>query len=164
MSKISSPREMDWTALKHLGRYLVGKPECVWLFDYQEFDQLKLDSIVDANWADGATESRKSIDSVHEFLGGHLTEASNCTQQVIAISSGESELYGLVRGAASLMQMSELLTKCGYDLVKTVYSDSSAARGMVGAADRHRSRLPHRCEVFVDTDEGPRQDPQRWHR
>ena len=151
MSKISSSREMDWTSLKHLGRYLVGRPECVWLFEYQEVGDLKLDSVVDANWADGVTDSRKSVDSVHEFLGKHLTEASNCTQQVIAISSGESELYGMVRGAASLMQMGELLKACGHDLVKTVYSDSSAARGMVRRTGTGRVRHIEAKYLWIQT-------------
>ncbi len=39
-----------------------------------------------------------------------------------------------------MMQMSELLTKCGYDLVKTVYTDSSAARGMVRRTGTGRVR------------------------
>ena len=102
------------------------------MFDYQDEDALTLDSIVDADWDWAAdSESRKSVDSVHEFMGKHLIEASSCTQQLIALSSGESELYAMVRGSASILQAAEFLKAADYVVVKTVYSDSSAARGKV---------------------------------
>ena len=62
--------------------------------------------------------------------GGHNIKAWSSTQQVIALSSGEAEYYGMVKGAGNALGISGVLQDMGikYDVV--VYTDSSAAKGI----------------------------------
>ena len=69
--KIAAPRQADWPKLKRVARYLVGAPRRVQLFSWQELPT-KLHTFTDSDRA------------------GHN----------IALSSGEAELYALVKGAA----------------------------------------------------------------
>ena len=53
------------------------------------------------------------------------------TQAVVAMSSGEAELYALTKGAANTLGMLSLVADFGQDLDGHVSSDASAAIGMV---------------------------------
>ncbi len=53
------------------------------------------------------------------------------TQAVIALSSGEAELYALTRGAANAIGMVSLAADFGIDLHLKLHTDSSAAIGIV---------------------------------
>ena len=91
--------------------------------------------ITDADWATNP-ENRRSVDSVHVYQGTPLIETSSCTQQVTALSSAESEFYGLLRGAAVGLQIRELLREINiemvtHQMVTKVLTDSAAARGIV---------------------------------
>ena len=70
------------------------------------------------------------MDCVHIYHGGHLIEASTSTQQVVSLSTAESEFYGIVRGAASGNQLREAFMQFGFSVRLRVMSDSSAARSM----------------------------------
>ena len=63
-------------------------------------------------------------------LGSHVIKSWSTTQATVALSSGEAELYALVKGAAQSLGMISLGADMGYDLEATVYSDSSAAIGI----------------------------------
>ena len=85
--------------MMHCLRYLVGRRCCAWTFDYQEWPG-EIVILSDADWA-SHSERRRSVDCVHIYHGRHLIEASTSTQQVVSLSTTESEFYGIVRGAAS---------------------------------------------------------------
>ena len=59
-----------------------------------------------------------------------MIESSTSTQQVVSLSTAESEFYGIVRGAASGIQLREAFTQLGFTVQLRVLSDSSAARAM----------------------------------
>ena len=80
----------------------------------------------DADWASDS-ERRRSLDCVHIY-GGHLIEVSTSTQQVVSLSTAESEFYGIVHGAASGIQLREAFMQFGFSVRLRVLSDSSAAR------------------------------------
>ena len=63
--------------------------------------------------------------------GGHLLKHWSSTQQTFALSSGEAELKGIVKGAAEGMGMQNIAKDLSiyYDI--HLYTDSSAAMGMV---------------------------------
>ena len=63
--------------------------------------------------------------------GGHLLKHWSSTQQIVALSSGEAELKGIVKGAAEGMGMHNIAKGLSiyYDI--NLYTDSSAAMGMV---------------------------------
>ena len=115
MSAITKPQRKHQAMMKHCLRYMVGQRCCAWKFDFQEWPGETV-ILTDADWASDS-ERRRSVDCVHIYHGGHLIEASTSTQQVVSLSTAESEFCGIVRGVASVRLQ--------------VLSDSSAARAMI---------------------------------
>ena len=64
------------------------------------------------------------------MVGSHLLKSWSSTQPVITLSSGEAELYGVVRGAAVGLGFLSLLTDLGIVLVLRLWTDSTASQGM----------------------------------
>ena len=58
-------------------------------------------------------------------------ETSTSTQHFIALSTAESEFYGIIRGAARGLQLRVLLMEMGLKMKVRVRTDSSAAEGVV---------------------------------
>ena len=77
-------------------RYMVGQRCCAWRFDCQEWPG-EIVILTVADWASDR-ERRSSVGFVRIYHGGHLIEASTSTQQVVSLSTAESEFYGIVRG------------------------------------------------------------------
>ena len=65
------------------------------------------------------------------FRGTHLLKSWSTNQQIVALSSGEAELYAQVKGAAQTLGMISMAADFGEHVTGTVYSDSSAALGIV---------------------------------
>ena len=65
------------------------------------------------------------------MLGSHMVMAWSSTQGVVALSSGEAELYALTKGAANTLGMMSLAQDFGMHLDGRVHSDASAAIGMI---------------------------------
>jgi hypothetical protein len=65
------------------------------------------------------------------MLGKHLIKSWCTTQQVIATSSGEAELYALVKGAYQTKGLISMLVDMGHTLDGKVCTDASAAIGIV---------------------------------
>ena len=79
--------------------------------------------LTDVDWASDS-ERRGSVDCVHIHHGGHLIEASTSAQQVVSLSTAESEFYGIVRGAASGIQLREAFSQFGFSVRLRALSDS----------------------------------------
>ena len=71
------------------------------------------------------------MDTVQLIFGRALFETSTCTQQVTALSSGESEFYGVLRGSACALQVRHVLLDMNTEMEVEILTDSSAARGML---------------------------------
>ena len=61
----------------------------------------------------------------------HLLKSWGTNQQIVALSSGEAELYASVKGAAQTLGIISMGVDFGEVLTGTVYSDSSAALGIL---------------------------------
>ena len=92
--RMSAPRNGDWTAIKRVVRYLLGKPRMVWKFKWQEGPKF-VSAFSDSNWA-GCHDTRKSTSGACIMNGSHLIKAYSRTQSNIALSSGEADFYALV--------------------------------------------------------------------
>ena len=127
---MSRPTARSWELLKRVGRYLKGRPRLVWKYNWQSpVDVVDVHS--DANWA-GCRESRKSSSGGTIAIGGHLIRAYSKTQAVIAKSSGESELYAVVRASSEALGILTLLKDFGCpEMRASVGMDASAAIGIV---------------------------------
>ena len=64
------------------------------------------------------------------MIGSHVVKSWSTTQATVALSSGEAELYALVKGAAQSLGLLALASDMGHDMHATVHSDSSAAIGI----------------------------------
>ena len=126
--RMSAPRAPDMKLLKRLGRYLKGVPRAVLVFVWQDAPE-ELATYVDSDWA-GDRGSRKSTSGGMVFRGHHLIKSWSTSQQVIALSSGEAELYVLTKGAAQALGTVSMARDMGEEVKAVVYSDSSAALAM----------------------------------
>lgn len=86
-----SPCSGDWGRLRCLARHLQGRPRVVKTFAWQK-PMSTLSMCIDADWA-GDKESRKSTWGGCIMVGQHLLKGRARTQTMVALSSGESELY-----------------------------------------------------------------------
>merc|ERR1711940_245427 len=135
---MSSPSEGDWMALKRLGRYLHGRERAVVKFPYQEMSR-KLEVWVDTVYA-GCKRTRKSTSGGAVLLGGHLIKSWSITQAVIALSSGEAEYYGIVKGASTGLGISSILRDLGHQTRVVIHTDASAAKSLASRKGLGRAR------------------------
>ena len=64
------------------------------------------------------------------MLGRHMIKGWSITQAVIALSSGEAEYYGIVKGSSVGLGIRSVLADLGCKARLVVCTDSSAAKGM----------------------------------
>jgi len=126
--RMSGPRQGDWGLLKRIGRYLIRVPRMQQTFEWQIMPDM-LRAYVDSDWA-GCKTTAKSTSGGLVCLGSHMLKAWSSTQNVIALSSGEAELYALVKGASQTLGLIAMADDFGISLGGRVHTDSSAAVGI----------------------------------
>ena len=143
---LTGPTQHDWAKLKHLLRYLKGTHDLVTHLrpaaNFSLGGSLDLLAYTDSDWA-GCVQTRKSTTgTVIQVLGCTLTALSR-TQQTLALSSGEAELYAIGTSILESLHLKHFMLESG--LIKhcniTVLTDSSAAKSMAtrfGATKRTR--------------------------
>ena len=127
---MSSPDTDSIAKLKRLGRYLKGTPRYVTKYPYQEiFDKITLWTDTDSA---GCTKSRKSTSAGIIQLGKHLIKSWSTNQAVIALSSGEAEYYGMVKGGSMGLGSKAILDDLGIHVSEPfeLKTDASAAIGI----------------------------------
>ena len=83
------------------------------------------------------------------FLNQHLVKHWSTTQPTVALSSGEAELAGIVRGAAQGLGFQALARDMGVDLKLSVYSDATAAIGIARRRGLGRVRHIHTADLWI---------------
>ena len=126
---MSAPTKGNWLQLKRLGRYLKGKPRVQIKFEWQKTLGV-LRTYSDADLA-GCKQSRKSITGGCITLGKHMLKGWSRTQSLVALSSGESELYATLKAAAEALGMMSMLKDLGWHVAGEVWGDASAALGII---------------------------------
>ena len=124
---MAKPTQQAWQALKRLCRYLVGLPRLIMHYKWQEVSGV--DVYTDTDWA-GCPRTRKSTSGGCVILGAHPVKSWSSTQTSVALSSGEAEFNGVVRGAGVGLGYQSLLRDLGIDVELRVWTDSSAAIGI----------------------------------
>ena len=130
--RMSKPRDDDWRLLKRIGRYLAGAPRFSQRFDWQDEDQ-ELHTYCDSDWA-GCRSTCRSTSGGVVLRGSHSLKTWSSTQATVALSSAEAELYALTKGASQTLGMISLLDDFGVDTGATLFTDASAAIGIVKRA------------------------------
>ncbi len=127
--RMATPRMNDWLLLKRLARYLVGVPRGVLRFVWQDTPSV-IDAYVDADWA-GCNRTCRSTSGGALQHGWHCVKTWSSTQATVALSSGESELYSLTKGASQAIGMLALAVDLGVVLDARLHTDASATIGIV---------------------------------
>ena len=121
---MTSAIDLDWRALVKIARSLAGRPRFPWV-DRDE----GLRAFVGTDFA-GCVITRKSTSGGLCCRGPHVLKHWSVTQKTIALSSGEAELAGVVKGSAEGLGMASLAADLGLELPLEVCADSSAAIGI----------------------------------
>ena len=137
-----------------LGKFLVAHTELQWLYRAQDVPE-KYVVYGDSDWA--GSETRRSTTGAFEQLGQLSIEFSCSTQHVVALSSGEAELYATDRAAAGGLQSVQLLTEARMELKLEVPTDSTANLGMhsrVGSGRVRHLDTRSRVSRAIRTEDG----------
>jgi hypothetical protein len=126
---MSKPTFRDWSRLKRIGRYLVNHRRLVYHYDFQD-DVCRFDVYSDANWASNKVD-RKSTSGGLVMHGTHHIKFWSKTQSVVALSSAESELYAIVKASAEVLGLRSTFQDIGLNFASTIYSDATAALGII---------------------------------
>ena len=137
--KMKSPTEADFKDLKRLGRYLISKPRVINMFESQR-ESKTIKVFCDSDHA-GCLLTRRSTTGLVITVGKHTIKTTSNLQSTIALSSGESEFYALVKACAFGLSVQALYRDWGLQMDLVVASDSSAARGT--ASRRGLGKLRH---------------------
>ena len=130
-TQMAAPTLSSWAIMKRVGRYLVGRPRAVCEFRWQD-KMGRVNAYADADWG-GDRATRRSVSAGCLFWGSHCIKYFSKKQQVVALSSAESELYAGLKTATEALGMKSLAEDMGYCSEVHLYFDSSAA---VSLADR----------------------------
>ena len=153
--RASDPGEADWQKLKRLALYLKGKPRAVVKYDFmksQDADVLAEELVIytDSDWA-GCRRTRRSTTGGCALWAGYMVKTWSTTQTLVALSSGEAELYAMVRASAEGLGLQSLLKDIGFDTVVRVKADASAALGVVERRGLGRLRHVHTNYLWIQS-------------
>eukprot|EP00969_Alexandrium_andersonii_P332346 14686479-Alexandrium_andersonii.AAC.1 len=95
---MSAPATADWSELLRLARYLASRPRAVYDFPWQD-EGFGVRASVDADFV-GCLRARPITCGGVCVRGARTAKHWPTTQKTIALSSGEAELAGIVKGAA----------------------------------------------------------------
>ena len=130
MRHLADPRTGNEIRLKRAVRYLRGKPRLVLRFPWHQ-GSAHLTAYVDGNFA-GCVITRKSTSAGALLWGKLCLKTLSKTQATIALSSGESELAAVVKGAAELLGLQSVFADFGFSHTRlALCSDATAAIGIV---------------------------------
>jgi len=134
---MASPTTLSLGALKRLGRYFNDRRRLVYAYPFQRADGIQV--YTDTDWA-GCPKTRRSTSGGAVMLGSHCLKTWSSTQPTVSLSSGEAEFYGLVKASGIGLGFKALLEDFGRELPVTIWTDSSAAIGVVGRQGLGRLR------------------------
>ena len=112
-SATREPTKLDWMRMLRLAKFLVAHSELERLYQAQNVLE-KYVVYGDSDWA--GSDTRRSTTGAFEQLGQHPIDFSCSIQHVVALSSGEAELYATVRAATGGLQSVQRLAEAGMGL------------------------------------------------
>ena len=114
---LAKPTMCDMERAKRIGRYFVGKPRARCWFRWQH--SVELEAYPDADWG-GDKATRRPVSAGVIMRGGHFLKVWTKKQQVVALSSAESDLYAAVKTASEGLGIQSVAKdfgiSCGLDL------------------------------------------------
>ena len=104
-------------------------------FNYQEAVS-ELEAWTDSDYA-GCKKTRKSTSGGVIMHGQHIIKSWATTQGIIALSSGEAEYYGIVKGASIALGLRNLMEDVGVRAKVKIKTDAKIAYSCVIPARHH---------------------------
>ena len=83
------------------------------------------------------------------MLGKHLLKGWSTTQSVIALSSGEAEYYGMVRGGTMGLGLLAIMKDMGITKKLEINTDASAAHGIAQRTGLGKVRHLETCQLWL---------------
>ena len=125
---MANPTVRDSERVKRIGGYLAGRPRAKCWFRWQQSGELEAYS--DADWeSDKAT--RRPVSGGVIMRGGHCLKVWTKKQQVVTLSSAESELYAAVKTASEGLGVKSVAKNLGISCRLNLHLDASATMGLV---------------------------------
>ena len=93
---MANPTAQSWVALKRICRYLRDRPRMLYAYPVESVETL--DVYTDPDWP-RCPRTRKSTSGGSIMLGRRTMQHWSSTHASIALSSGEAEFNGVVRGS-----------------------------------------------------------------
>ena len=126
---MATPTTADWENVVRLRRYLKNTPRVRLWYKFQE-TPCQHETYSDTDWA-GCRRTRRSTTGGYTVAGSLLVKMWCKTQAVVALSSAEAELYGLVRASAETMGLISMCKNLGTHMNGLALGDASAALAIV---------------------------------
>ena len=136
---MANPKESSWVALTRMAKYLKRRPRCLIKLSYQNATK-SINTCVDADWA-GEVATRKSTSGGLMQYGSHILKSWSSTQTVIALSSGESEFYSIVKGSSQSLGLQALMKDL--NVIGNIKVLTDASTGKAIASRRGLGRVRH---------------------
>ena len=129
MSGTSNVETKNWShdAVETCGEVLKGVPRKAQQYLAQEPSRAHLEVHVDSDWA-GDTVTRRSKSGVIARRGRHLLRHSSTVQNVIGLSSAQSENYALTKEGCSGLGLQSFFADWNLKLQLSLHTDSSSAK------------------------------------
>ena len=83
------------------------------------------------------------------MLGLHCLKTWSSSQPVVALSSGEAEFYGMVKGSSNALGIKGTLDDMGVEVSIDVHTDSSAAKGIASRRGLGKVRHVELSELWL---------------
>ena len=123
------PSMRDMECVKRVGRYLVGKPRAKFWFRWQQSGDLEACS--DADWGGDRATRRWVLSWSHHERRSLPSRCGTKKQQVVALSSVESELYAAVKTASEGLGIHSVAKDLGISCGLNLHMDASATMCLV---------------------------------
>ena len=136
---MSGPTRAAKCMLKRLCKYYSEAPVLSWSFPYQEMPS-EIRAVTDANRA-GELEGLRSTSCGWIYFGDHLLETYSSTQEIVALSTAESEYISITKGAAHALEVRSAMVEFGLTFNVACETDASAWRAI--ATRRRVGRVRH---------------------
>lgn len=115
-------------AVKRLVRDLVRRPRLIRRYDWTQ-DATDAKVFADTDF-EGCHGTRRSTNGGVILLGDHALRHWSVTQPPIALSSGEADLIGIVRGAAQGLGLQSMARDLRFALTLHLFTHATAAIGI----------------------------------
>ena len=112
---MSGPTRAAKCMLKRWCKFYSEAPVLSWSFPYQEMPS-EIRAVTDANWA-GELEGLRSTSCGWIYFGDHLLVTYSSTQQIVALSTAESENISITKGAANPLEVRCAMVEFGMTCV-----------------------------------------------